>query len=243
MRRIIAGAAFLLLPAMPACADQTQPHTIAVQGEAEMRLAPDLATIEVGVITQGTVVADVLAENSAKMSRVIEALRSLGIPDADIHTSTFDIQPRYEKQIQGQYDEEALRPIVGYLVSNKATVTVTDMTKIAKIIDDTVRAGANASGRVGFRVKNLTQYMDKARVAAMDAAHHKAEVLTAAAHVGLGQALSITDNQANTYYNGRPGPEGDGLESVVVTGYRASTPILPGQITITSEVTVVYATK
>jgi hypothetical protein len=207
-----------------------------------MLLAPDLATIDVGVITQGTVVADVLTENSTKMNRVIEALRSLGIPDADIHTSTFDIQPRYEKQAPGQYDEEALRPIVGYLVSNKATVTVTDMTKIANIIDDTVRAGANASGRVNFRVKNLTQYMDKARVAAVNAARHKAEVLTAAAHVGLGRALSITDNQANTFYNGRPG--GGLLETVTVTAERRiSTSILPGQIEIGSAVTVVYATN
>ena len=104
-----------------------------------------------------------------------------------------------------------------------------------------VRAGANASGKVNFQIKNLVQYMDKIRAAAVDAAHHKAEILTAAAHVGLGPAISITENQADTYYNDNTGP---GLRAeVVVTAEKIAAPIAPGQITIKSAVTVVYATK
>ncbi len=236
---VVVGIMLLSLPS--AFADETQPHTIAVMGEAELRLPPDFATIVVGVITQGPIVTDALADNSAKMSRVIDALRGLNIADSDIHTSNFTIQPKYEKRAQGDYDDEEMRAVVGYFISNKVTVTVTDMSKVAKIIDATVLAGANATGEVEFQVKNLTQHMDKAREAAVESAFHKAQILTAAAHLSLGPALSITDNQSNTDYNGRAG--GSNFETVVVTGSRMPTPILPGEITLTSEVTVVYATK
>jgi hypothetical protein len=210
-------------------------------GEAELRVAPDIATIEVGVVTQGPVVADALADNNARMSRVIDALRQLKIADSDIHTSSFMIQPKYEKRPQGDYDYDELRTVIGYYISNKVTITVTDMSKIAKIIDATVQAGANASGQVSFDVKNLTQQMDKAREAAIGSAFHKAQILAAAAHLDLGPALSITDNQANREYNGHASA---GVETVVVTGSRIpSTPILPGEITLNSQVNVVYALK
>ena len=227
--------------ALPALGDQTQPHTIAVMGEAELRVTPDFATIDVGVITQGTIVADTLADNSSKMSRVIDALRSLNITDNDIHTSTFMIQPKFEKRPAGDYDDQEMRAVVGYYISNKVTVTVTDVSKISKIIDAAAQAGANVTGEVDFQVKNLTQHMDMAREAAVESAHHKAEILTLAAHLKLGSAVSITDNQSSTEYNARAG--GSQFETVVVTGSRMPTPILPGEITLTSEVTIVYQAR
>lgn len=83
--------------------------------------------------------------------------------------------------------------------------------------------------------------MDRAREAAVESARHKAQVLTAAAHLQLESALSITDNLASTNYNGRTG--GEMPDMVIVTGSQIPTPILPGQIAITSEVTIVYAVK
>ncbi|MGD0192713.1 MAG: SIMPL domain-containing protein [Rhizomicrobium sp.] len=228
---------------LSASAEETPPHTIAVAGEAEILLPPDYATVEVGVITQGPVVEDALNENNAKMDKVIEAIRSLGIADADIHTSEFNEQPKYEKQAPNDYDPDALRPVVGYTISNKVTVTLVDMSKIAKVIDASVRAGANASGRIEFEVKNLTQHMDLAREAAIGDALHKAQVLTDAAHMKLGHAISITDNGADRSYNGFTA--GGGMtETVIVTASRMpDTPILPGEIPISDKVTVLYSAK
>ncbi len=65
-------------------------------------------------------------------------------------------------------------------------------------------------------------------------------VLAAAAKLKLGRALSVTDNQSNTSFNSRP--NGSQVETVVVTGSRMPAPIMSGEVTLTSEVTVVYAT-
>ncbi|HTQ14050.1 MAG TPA: SIMPL domain-containing protein [Rhizomicrobium sp.] len=234
-----------LLAAFPVMADETPPHAIAVAGEAETWLVPDYATIDVGVITQGSLVSDALSDNSARMSRVIEALRSLGIADRDIHTADFDIEPKYEKQDPNDYTDDTMRAIVGYRVANRVTVTVTDMSRIAKIIDTTVQAGANASGRISFHVHDLPLYLDKVREAAIADARHKAEVLTRAAHTRLGPVLSIADNAADLSYNGHVDGtrDIDDGEVVVVTGSRIPPPILPGRISASSRVTVLYTTR
>jgi hypothetical protein len=238
MHKFVLVLTFALLTSLPCAAAETQEHTVAVMGEAEIKLPPDFADVEVGVVTQGVVVADALADNNARMNHVIDALRALHIPDKDIRTSEFTIQPKYESLPQGQYDYQAFRQITGYYISNSVTVSVTDMTKIASVIDTSVKAGANASGKVEFHVKNLTEHMDEARKAAVENAHHKALVLTEAAHMTLGPALSITDNEANTSYNNYS--RGGAVESVVVTASEAGTPIAPGEMTMFSQITVVY---
>lgn len=230
--------------ATSAFAEGTTPlHTIAVAGEAELLMPPDHATIELGVVTQAPAVSDALADSSARMSRVIAAMKALGIPEKDIQTSRFIIQPKYTPTQDRGYDEGEFRTIVGYYISNKVTVTVKDLTSVAKIIDESVAAGANASGTVVFGIDNVSSHLDEARRKAIENAHHKAEVLTEAAHVGLGGALSITDNQADTSYNDSSyGTMNGSTEMVVVTGSRIPTPIEPGLVHIDSKVTVVYAT-
>jgi uncharacterized protein YggE len=243
----IGAAAFAgLILTFPALADAVTPlHTIAVSGDAELLIPPDFAKVELGVITQAPSVGDALAENSARMSRVIDAMKALGISEKDIRTSAFVIQPKYEKMASGEYDAEQFRTITGYYISNKVSVTVKDLSNVAKIIDESVKAGANASGAIEFGVNSVTTRVDEARRKAVETAYHRAQVLTEAAHMKLGTALSITDNQAETSYdNGTRGYTNQyGYETVVVTGSRVPTPIEPGLISITAKVTVVYATR
>jgi uncharacterized protein len=85
------------LVAIPAHAEETPRHSIAVAGESELLLPPDYATITVGVVTQAPQVANALAENSERMTRVIAAIKSVGVLDKDIQTSIFRIRPKYEK--------------------------------------------------------------------------------------------------------------------------------------------------
>ncbi len=237
--KLVLTAAVVLLSAIPAFAEETPPHSIAVAGEAELLIPADYATISVGVVTQGKTVGEALAENNARMTHVVEALRGLSIPDADIKTAKFHIEPKYTPRAQGDYGDDTLRTIIGYAVSNQVDVIVRDMTKVSRIIDTTVDAGANAAGSIQFDVKNYTELFDKARAAAVESAHHKAQVLAVAAHLELGRALSVTDNEADRSYESRA----SGAETVVVTGSRIPTPILPDQVRIVARVTVLYAVK
>lgn len=241
LRIVISSAIALGFLANLAEAQDTPPHTIAVAGDVELLLPPDYATIELGVITQGPIVSDALADNSERMTRVVEAVKSLGIPDKEIRTSTFSIEPKYEKPADNDYETKEFRAVIGYYISNKITVTVRDMSNVARIIDNGVKVGANASGMVSFDVDALSARLDEARRKAIDNARHNAEVLAAAAHMTLGPAISITDNRADRSYNSRA--EAGSLETVVVTGSRTPTPIEPGLVAIHSTVTVLYGLR
>src|ERR1700733_13906226 len=109
MIRIVVCTVLALSAMVPALAADTPEHAIAVAGEAELLLPPDYATIELGVVTQAPIVSDALADNSARMTRVIEAVKAQGIAEKDIRTSTFLIQPKYEKSPAGDYGYEEFR--------------------------------------------------------------------------------------------------------------------------------------
>ena len=232
---LILAVMFLSLPVQ---AQETPLHTIAVAGEVELRLPPDYATIELGVISQGVSVSDALADNSAKMTRVIAAVKALGVRDADIQTSQFEIQLRYAaNSTPGNYQDQNFRTITGYYVVNQVTAKVRDLKNVAKVIDDGAKAGANQTSNVTFNVNSIADHFDDARRQAVENARHKAEVLAAASHVQLGATLSITDNQADRSYSARP----NAIEQVVVSASRIATPIEPGQVSVSATVTVVYA--
>jgi uncharacterized protein len=240
MRTLLGVLTAVLAVSLPALADATQPRTITVQGEAKLAAAPDEANVEVGVTTQNAEASKALAENSTKMTKVLAAIRALGIKDADIKTAEFFIQPRYAKRDANDFDGSELRAIVGYAVTDKTVVTVADLAKVSKVIDTAVDAGANDLGQISFSLKDIAKLTDDARTEAVKAAHRKAEVLTKAAQVVLGQPLSITDNQADATYNNRVVGN---LETITVTSRRVAAPIQPGQIAISSSVTVVYEIK
>jgi len=232
MRKIrLVTIATLALTLAAANARPLDPHTIVVSGSAEIVASPDHATINIGVVTSDLVVAKALQANSVEMERVVAAIKALGIPETAMQTSEFSIKPLHPKTQNG-YDEDEAKTL-GYQVSNKLSISVTDLSKVADIIDASVEAGANSSNSISFEVKDRAAYGDKALAAAINNARHRAEVMANAEHLKVGRVISLTTEGANFQAG-----VGD-LETVVVTGVRA--PVLPGQITISANVMVTYA--
>jgi hypothetical protein len=214
--------------AFPAAASDK--NEIVVSGSAEVLASPDFASIDIGVETSDPIAANALKANNEKMAQVVAAIKALAISDNDMQTSTFSISPVHPK-IGNSYEDDESRTIA-YKVTNKLTVHVTDMQKVADVIDAAVEAGANSSNSVEFDVKDRQPYTDKALAAAVKDAHHKAEVMAATEGVKVGCVLSM-DTETSVSRGGH-----EGIETVVVTGYRAS--ILPGRIAIEANVVVTY---
>src|SRR5262249_17372211 len=68
--------------------------TISAQGES--KLAPDLATITIGVVTQGGNAQAALSANATKMTAVVAAIKGAGVADRDIQTSNLSVNPQYQ---------------------------------------------------------------------------------------------------------------------------------------------------
>ena len=98
-----------------------QPRLLSVNGRAEVKITPDLAYISIGVHTEDTTAAEAVAMNNSQAQAVINALKELGIAEADIQTTNFSIYP-YEKWGS---DNQSLG--IYYSVDNTVYVTLRDV--------------------------------------------------------------------------------------------------------------------
>ena len=83
--------------------------------------------------------------------------------------------------------------ITGYRASNRVTVRIRDVTKVASTLDALVAAGANEIGGINFIVSQESKPLDEARVQALEDARRKAEIYAKAANVRLGAPISISE--------------------------------------------------
>ena len=77
--------------------------------------------------------------------------------------------------------------IVSFRASNRVTVRIRDVTKVANVIDVLVGAGANEIGGINFTVTQASKHLDEAREKAIADARRKAEIYAKAAGVTLGE--------------------------------------------------------
>jgi uncharacterized protein YggE len=195
-----------------------------VTGTGTVRTTPDQASITIGVETQAGTTDEALSENSARMTRVVEALQELGIPDTSIKTSYFSISPIYNYT-------KGYAEIVGYSAVNTVEVTTTMLDKLGTIIDGTVAVGANQIGSVYFSLteEKEKELRDRAIAAAAADATSKAGKLAESMNVKL---VGIKEMSIG----------GGGVSFIVRSDVAPvpSPPILPGDETITSTVQVTY---
>ena len=221
---IIAGT----LLAAPALAEGLPLPLISVSGEATVSVAPDLAQIDAGVTSEGKSARDASEANNAAMGKVLLALKGAGIAEKDYQTSRLSLQPQYAPNRSGP------SPIVGYRASNRITVRLHEVARIAGVIDTLVGAGANDIGGIGFSVSNASKLLDEARELAVADARRKAEIYAKAAGVTLGAPLSISEG-------GNPGPMSfRGMPAAMAP---SSTPVALGEETLQVSVNVSWAIK
>lgn len=171
-------------------ADTNPPPMIAVTGEATINVAPDQAQLDAGVTTDAKTAREASDANNTAMGRVLLALQGAGVAEKDYQTSRLSLQPQYANNTGNRSGPNI---VTGYRASNRVTVKLRDISKVAAVIDAMVAAGANDIGGINFVVSNASKLLDDARPRAIADARRKAEIYATAAGVALGTPLSITE--------------------------------------------------
>jgi uncharacterized protein len=226
-RTVLAAAVTAVtLLAAPALAQTGPPAIISVTGEATVSVPPDLAEIEGGVTSDAKTAREASEANNAAMGKVLLALKAANIDEKDIQTSRLSLQPQNAPNRTGS------SAIVGYRASNRVTVRLRDVTKLANMIDTLVGAGANDIGGINFIVSQASKLLDQAREQAISDARRKAEIYAKAAGVTLGAPISITEE-------GAPGP----MRYSKMSAGIAPAPVAQGEETLGVSVNVSWAIK
>ena len=227
-RTALAAAALAgALLTAPALAQVIPPAAISVTGEATVSVPPDLAEIDGGVTSEAKTAREASEANNAAMGKVLQALKGAGIEEKDVQTARLSLQPQSAPNRSGP------SAIAGYRASNRVTIRVRDVTKVASVIDTLVGAGANEIGGINFVVSQASKLLDEARERAVADARRKAEIYAKAAGVTLGAPLSISEEG-----NSAPVPY-----RRMAAGMAVSAPVAQGEETLQVTVSVSWAIK
>ncbi len=186
-------AAMVALPAaaqtpVPAPAPILSDATLLdVTAEGKATRVPDIATIRAGVVSQSPTAAAALADNAARMTRVVAALRRAGVAERDLQTAQIQLQPQY------RYAENQPPAITGYQASNSVSVRFRDVAKSGAILDALVAQGANQIDGPNLSVDAADAALDEARTDAIRRARARAELYAKAAGMRVERILTIVE--------------------------------------------------
>ena len=225
---------FWLRPSIAAAQSQgtsERTRTITVVGEGKVRVAPDVARINLGIETIGSQVKQTSSEAAATMEAMLTALEAQGIEGKDIQTSYYNIW--VERPYGGPEGSQPSEPI--YHVNNTVMVTVRDLNKITDVLGAVLDAGANTVNSIDFNVVDPSQLQAEAREKAVADALATAQELAGLAGVEVGEVVSVSEvvtagiipvSEAAAYAQGVGGGVG---------------PISPGEVEVSTQLQVTYA--
>lgn len=206
-------------------------NTISISGYAEQKVIPDTATLNIGAVVQSETAKEATDKNAALMSAVIAELKAMGLQDKEIQTSYVSVSPVYN------YDANDTQTIKGYSASNSVQVTTKNLDNLSEIIDRSTAAGANDIGSISFSVSDdkQKQLREELMNEAVADASSKANTLAKSlgAEITGVQTSSISENSGF-----KVGSEYDTPTEAVAGA--VSTPIQPGESTVSMSVQVTY---
>ena len=226
-RIIVAG--LVLLTTVPAVADdplRARPLAatpiIEASGEGTVNVAPDVATISLGVVTQAATAKEAAEENARQMTEVVQALTRLGVTGRDLRTQAVSLAPVTETR-----PNEAPR-IRGYRASNQLEATTKNLALVAPMLDETVKAGANLAAGVTFGLSDPAA----AQTSAVRQATREAQARATAMAEAIGKRITrvVEIRTADV-----PTPVRMPMEMMRTT-VAASTPVEAGELTIRARV-------
>jgi len=219
-------------PVGGAASDTTPEHTIAVTGSGKVTVVPDMANIQLGVAIQRPTAKAAREAAAAAMTRIVAALKALGIDDKDIATAMVSLGPVYN------YPNNASPVVTGYQLSNSVSVKVRDLAKLSDVLDNSVAAGATTIDGVSFDVADRSAAEAQARDAAVKDAKAKADTYAKGLGIAITGVASVTENVATPIWYG--GVFNSAAGAATDKAAAPQTPVLPGSTDVTITVQVSF---
>jgi len=210
------------------------PREITVSGEGRTFAVPDIALIQLGVVTEGSKIGDVVKENTEKMNNILKEIKTLGIEEKDIKTTTYNLAPRYE------WTEDGKRIFKGYTLTQQISVKIRNFEKIGDVLEKTTEKGANLVGDLQFSIDEPEKVRQEARKEAIERAKAKASQISTDSGLKLVKLVNVYED----YY---PRTYSDTLyKSLEATGggeIAAPPEIQPGEQEVTVTIYLTYRVR
>jgi len=160
---------------------------ITVSGEGKITAAPDVAILDVGLVTEGQTVNDAQKQNNDKMNNVVKAVKDqFKIEAKDLKTENYSVSPKYNW-------DNGHQTINGYTVNQNLQIKVRNFDDVGSIIAKATELGANQVSGPNFMIDDIEKYRAQAREEAIKQAKDKAKVLADQVGIKLGRIVNFSE--------------------------------------------------
>ena len=244
---ILLAFAITLTPAENQAIAETSPFpsrekVISVTGQANTSVEPDLLVITFGVENQEKTAREALVSNSEAMTKIVDAIKSVGITEDEIRTSRINIYPVYDSYREPETNKYT-QELIGYRVTNTITVKTGQLNTAADIIDGAVGAGANRVDNVFFTLspkKELQVKDDLLEQAVLNAQSKANKALGPLNHKIIGVKQVVLSEFGMPY----PEPLFRSFEADVAmaegASFKTSTPVFTSDQEVTTTASVMF---
>jgi hypothetical protein len=203
-----------------------------VHGEATVSVPPDLAQIDIGVISQATASEAAAQQNERRSAQLLQQLRTV-LPSFDLKTVSVTVNPNY------RYPKEGGAPVIqGYTAVSTVRLNLTNLAVLRKVIDVATRAGASNINRLTFGLRDEKTARGHALADAAEQARSGAEALAGSLHLKLNKISRVEEVQPVIISPGRE------VEITPLKEESSVSPSLsPGLIQIHASVNVTFDTS
>lgn len=213
-------------------------RTITVNGTGTATARPDEAIVSLGTQVQAPTAAEAQAQNAQQINAVIEAMKNLGIPAANIQTTNISLFPIMRDQPEprpGASTTNQQPAIEGYRASATLRIKVTAVDQAGDVIDAAVVAGANQIQGIQFSLSDDAALRGQALQEAVGDARRHADAIAQVLGVQITGVEAVIESGAVA----PPRPLAAPMAADARSAGQAQ--IEPGEQTVTAQVSVTYS--
>lgn len=192
------ATAFAAATQMAALADSSSippGRSITTQGDAVVKVPPDMFSFTVGIQTQEKQLFTAYDLNEKRAANVLAVAQKFKLRPEDIQTSEMSVYPR-----RADRSSHALSSVAEpYRVDRQITLVIRDRKQLAPLMRDVLEEGATSLVSLTFDTSELRKHRDTARTLALKAAREKAQLMAESIGSKVGRPIQIEETSSSSY--------------------------------------------
>lgn len=206
-------------------------ETVTVVGEAQTQLKSQIAVFSAGVSSVNDNKDTAINEVNQKITKIVEAVKTFGVPEADIKTQNMSV---YQSE-ETYYEEGRQKSRLGqWRVNNTIEVKLRDVEKSNELADLLTKNGANNVYGPNFSVDDTSKTENSLLEEAIKNAREKADIIAKSTSRRIGKVVNVTEG-----YQTSP----VALRSAYGLGAGGGGDAQPGSQTVAKALTVTFELK
>lgn len=220
-------------------------NSLTVSGNAKTTVAPDTATMSIGVQTEAKTAAEAQQSNAIKMTAVRSAIITAGVSESELETGYFYTDPVYTSQYVCPDDKKNCTKeemiwsykITGYRTTHSLSIKTKALDRVGGILDAAVSAGANQVDSIYFTLDEAKENEIKQQLLVQAATDAKKQADTMATAAGV-KVVGVMSLSQTSYYP--PSPYYYKVMDSLAGEAVPTTDISPGNVDVSVSVSAVY---